>query len=92
MTYIYREFPKWKYHRDGRSKIVQNADEEKSLGKGWYNTPAEVARANAPSHIEALLQERVKPIWTKWRWVVAAMEAIFGTIGAAVKIFLTIFH
>jgi hypothetical protein len=37
--YVYQEFPKWKYHPTLNARIVQNAEEEKALGKGWCNTP-----------------------------------------------------
>ncbi len=70
MTYVYQEFPKWKYHVDGRSKIVQNAEEEKALGKGSHNTPGEIAKANAPSRLETLLEGKMKPWWTRWGWIV----------------------
>jgi hypothetical protein len=44
-TYIYREYPKWKYHPQKEAVIVQNYIEEKALGTDWYNTPTEVAKA-----------------------------------------------
>lgn len=37
------EFPKWKYHANQPSVIVNSDKEEKDLGKDWYDTPAEVA-------------------------------------------------
>jgi len=40
----YQEFPKWKYSvTDG--VIVENAEEEATLGAGWYNFPEDVAHA-----------------------------------------------
>lgn len=33
--YVHQEYPKWVHHVDGRSKIVNDADEEASLGEGW---------------------------------------------------------
>jgi hypothetical protein len=32
-------FPKWKYHRTGKSQIVNDADAEAALGEGWGDTP-----------------------------------------------------
>lgn len=44
------EYPRWKYHVemvDGKpeqqAKKVQNPEEEKALGEGWYNSPREAA-------------------------------------------------
>src|SRR5215831_12751435 len=34
-----RQYPKWKYHRTGKSVLVQDADAEASLGEGWGNFP-----------------------------------------------------
>ena len=34
-------FPKWKYHRTGKSVIVHDADAEAALGEGWRDSPAE---------------------------------------------------
>jgi hypothetical protein len=39
-------------------KIVQNAAEEKTLGKGWYNNPADAAKAAQPSVIVRVLDEK----------------------------------
>ena len=63
--YVYQEFPKWKYHPTLDGKIVQNAQEERALGKGWYNTPAEAAKAAEPFIVVRLLDQTVKPWWTK---------------------------
>ena len=35
----YQPFPKWKYHRTGRSVVVDNADAEAALGEGWGDSP-----------------------------------------------------
>ena len=39
-------FPKWKYHMDGESAVVNSELEEEDLGDGWFDTPtlATVAR------------------------------------------------
>jgi hypothetical protein len=36
----FQEFPKWKFHQDGRSCIVQTLDAELVLGAGWGDSPA----------------------------------------------------
>lgn len=38
--FVYQEFPKWKYHRTGKSVIVEDRDAEDALGEGWANSPA----------------------------------------------------
>src|SRR5579884_2868507 len=58
LAYVYQEFPKWKYHPKLGGKIVQNADEEKALGRGWYNRPNEFPK---PSATALALNEKVKP-------------------------------
>jgi hypothetical protein len=85
-TYVYQEFPKWKYHPTLPGKIVQNAAEEKALGKGWYNNPAEAAKAARPSIIVRVLDEAVKPWWMKWQWIVTGCGAIVALIGGIVKL------
>jgi hypothetical protein len=43
------EYPKWKYSpktfdahaADGNGRVVGNPDEEKALGPGWYDSPAD---------------------------------------------------
>lgn len=35
----YQEFPKAKYHRTGKSVVVNNEDEEAALGEGWGDSP-----------------------------------------------------
>ncbi len=30
-------YPKWKYHAKEQATIVQNAEEEKALGRGWHD-------------------------------------------------------
>jgi hypothetical protein len=39
-VYIHREYPKLKYHWNGKTIKVKNSDEEAALGGGWTNTPA----------------------------------------------------
>lgn len=35
------EFPKWKYHENRESKIVNDAEAEAALGAKWFDTPRE---------------------------------------------------
>jgi len=45
--YVYQEFPKVKYHPGKGTVTVQNAEEEKALGKGWYNNPGQFPKRRA---------------------------------------------
>lgn len=83
MAYVYQEFPKVKYSPKFGTKTVQNADEEKALGKGWYNNPGEFPK---PSRSVAVLDEVVKPWWMKWQWIFAAVALIVGTAAALIKL------
>ena len=38
--YVFRPYPKCKYHADGRVVIVQNAGEELALGPTWADRPS----------------------------------------------------
>jgi hypothetical protein len=35
VVYVYQEFPKMNCHPKHGTTIVQNAEEEKALGRGW---------------------------------------------------------
>jgi hypothetical protein len=83
MVYVYQEFPKVKYNPKLGTKTVQNAEEEKALGKGWYNNPGEFPK---PSRIVAGLDEVVKPWWNKWQWLFAAGALIVGTIAGFIQL------
>lgn len=39
MSYVYEPYPKWIYHPDGMSKMVQSA-EEHAQHEGWWESPA----------------------------------------------------
>lgn len=43
--YQHREFPKWKYHTDGKETLVTTRDEEKGLGVGWTDKPTGKTKA-----------------------------------------------
>lgn len=36
-----QDFPKWKYSKDGLSKLINSVEEEKELGSDWRNSPAD---------------------------------------------------
>lgn len=35
------QYPKWKYHPKKEALIVQSHAEEKALGSGWFESPAD---------------------------------------------------
>lgn len=35
--YVYQPYPAWRYHPDGRSRVIQNAQEEE---ENWFDSPA----------------------------------------------------
>jgi hypothetical protein len=35
-----RHFPKWKYHKNGKSKMIQSKAAEDLLGDDWKDSPA----------------------------------------------------
>ena len=76
-AYVYQEFPKWKYHPKLGNKIVKNAEEEKALGEGWFNSP-NFPPPPKPSAIVANLDGVVRPWWTKWQWIFTAAAVIIS--------------
>jgi hypothetical protein len=83
MAYVCQEFPKMKYHPERGTTIVNNADEEKTLGRGWYNNPNEFPK---PSKIVTTLENKVKPWWTRWQWLVTGIGIVLATIASAIKL------
>lgn len=56
--YVYREFPKWKYHAAGtEARIVDNASAEARLGPWWFDTPIEASQALTIALNEVLLPQ-----------------------------------
>lgn len=55
--YVFRPFPKSKYHPDGRGCVVQDAGEEVALGPEWADKPfppvADPVLAEAPPSDDA---------------------------------------
>ena len=41
----FQEFPKWKYHHFEAPELVNNKKEEKALGEGWFDNPAQAEKA-----------------------------------------------
>lgn len=41
------QYPKWLYHRTKGAKLLHNEEEEKALGRGWKDTPAEFEKKDA---------------------------------------------
>lgn len=46
-------FPKWKYHSTKDALIVQDEEQEKALGSGWGESPAEFGRITYKEHMES---------------------------------------
>lgn len=42
-----RLYPSWRFGPGGKSLIVNDPDEEKALGVGWFKSPAEAEKATA---------------------------------------------
>ena len=70
-AYVYQEFPKVKYHPKLGTKTVQNPEEEKALGEGWYNNPG-FSKSNvtngAPEVNIHILDAAYKPFPTFEAW------------------------
>jgi hypothetical protein len=86
--YVYQEFPKWKYHPKHDAKIVQNAEEEKALGRGWVDRPI---RPKEPSQISVAVQ-RVKPFWAEWEWSFTAVIKLSAVLGILWGLYAAIHH
>lgn len=46
------EFPKWKYHATEAACVVDDAEAEKALGKGWGDTPHTAALPEPSAYSE----------------------------------------
>jgi hypothetical protein len=56
--YVHQDYPSVRYHRSGKTQVVNNADEHAALvdhpetGKDWSDTPATFeAEAEAPADV-----------------------------------------
>lgn len=56
--YVEQAFPKWKYGPDHSSQMVLDADAERALGPGWYDTPTAAAAAKRASREQLENQAR----------------------------------
>lgn len=52
--YVYEEFPKWKYHKDGRGRIVHSKELEEKLGPDWADAPHYETHPQSPPGLEDL--------------------------------------
>jgi hypothetical protein len=84
-NYVYQEFPKVKYHPKKDPVTVKNAEEEKSLGKGWYNNPNQFPK---PSQVVEKLKA-AKPFWLEWQWLVVAVSSIISLILSIIALIRT---
>ena len=61
-----QEYPKYKYHREKDTVVVESSQEEKKLGKDWVDSPAEFGIETCPgeSSEEKILAnlKKTKPI------------------------------
>ena len=85
-VYIYQEYPCYLYHHKlaPKGRVFHNAEETKSLGRGWVDTPAKFPK---PLKFTVLLQESVKPWWSQWAWLFGAITAILVIVSALIKVF-----
>jgi hypothetical protein len=67
--YKFQEFPKMKYHPKHEPRIVQNAQEEKALGRNWVGSPNDLPK---PSRAIIALREEVKPWWEEWEMAICS--------------------
>lgn len=50
-TYTHQSYPSVRYHEDGQQKTVHNEEQDKALGKGWYDKPPKPKPAPAPAPV-----------------------------------------
>jgi hypothetical protein len=86
--YVYQEFPKWKYHPKHEAKIVQNAAEEKALGRGWVDRPIPPKKPSRSS----LAVKWVKPLWTEWEWSFTAVIKVGGVLSLLWALYFGLRH
>jgi hypothetical protein len=77
MTYVFQEFPKWKYHDSGDAVMVDDKDAETALGEGWHDLPLppqEVSRRDALLAAAADKGMKIDKRWSDER-IQAALDA-----------------
>lgn len=47
--YVYKPYPRWKYHAEKEAVIVADETAEAALGKGWFDSPADVVKREEPA-------------------------------------------
>lgn len=53
-------YPKYMYHKDDGSRIVHSEEDEKSLGKGWVDSPLELDEAESVETFEPNKKDKKK--------------------------------
>lgn len=49
MAYEFQPYPSWRYHRDGRERLIHtDAEHEALYAEGWRDTPAAFTHEPAP--------------------------------------------
>jgi hypothetical protein len=66
-----------------RDDHVKTAEEERALGKGWVNLPNEFPKSSRMTN--AL--RSIKPWWTEWNWLFAAIAVVVGSLGGIAGIY-----
>jgi hypothetical protein len=54
-------WPKWRYHKSGKSKMVQSKREEDFLGPEWKDSPAAFGQVTYPHSDEYMARQDAKP-------------------------------
>lgn len=58
-TYVYQEWPKWRYHASGEARIVASEAEQDRLGPWWFDSPAAASSAVNIAVSEVILAPQV---------------------------------
>jgi len=66
----FQEYPKCKYHFNGKTVVAQNAEQEAKLGGGWANTPGAWDRYKGPRRAES----RHDPLRWVGQWSVEGLS------------------
>jgi len=69
---IFREYPRAKYHWNGKNVTVKNPDEEAALGRGWANNPSTFEAYKGPRRTR--IEERDPCKWLD-EWSVPGLSS-----------------